>query len=291
MKLLKGPHMEKQTEVEGKIFKIKRFSVHDGPGIRTAVFLKGCPLNCIWCHSPEGISSEISIWYNRNICIGCAQCVQACPENALQLIRDAELHITIDRKVCNVTGDCVKICPSNALQFTGSVATVSGLISEIEKDIPFYHASGGGVTLTGGEPLFQPDFSSEILKTCKKMKIHTVVESCLYCDTETINGLLPYVDLFIVDIKLSDPVQHEFYTGKKNDIIKENFRFLTKSGKALIVRIPLIKNITDTNTNLNEILNFVNATDDKITVEYISYNPLAENNYKKLGIPFLLKEN
>jgi pyruvate formate lyase activating enzyme len=281
--------MEKPTDTEGIIFKIKRFSVHDGPGIRTSVFLKGCPLNCIWCHSPEGISSDISIWYNRNLCIECSQCVKACPNNALELITESVPYIKINREVCNVNGGCVKVCPTNAMQFTGLKTTVSGILNEIKKDTAFYQTSGGGVTITGGEPLFQPDFSAEILEKCKKMKIHTAIETSLFCERETIKRISEYVDLFIVDMKLYDPVQHINFTGKSNKIIKENFRYVAKSGKEILVRIPLVNNITDTDSNKNSILKFVHRINNKIPMEFLSYNPLTENNYKRLGIPFLLK--
>jgi pyruvate formate lyase activating enzyme len=282
--------MVNKSEKEGLIFKIKRFSVHDGPGIRTTVFLKGCPLNCIWCHSPEGISSDITIWHNRNLCISCSYCVQACPENALQLIKDPGPYIEIDRVRCINSGECVKTCPSQAIQFTGSVATVSEIINEIEKDSAFYQTSGGGITLTGGEPLFQPEYSEQILEACKKRNIHTAIETSLFCEKDVLNRLLPYVDLFIADLKLFDPIQHEYYTGKPNEIIKENFRFIAKSDKAITVRIPLIRNITDTAENKNAIINFVHESNKKIPVELISFNSLAGNNYKRLGIPFLLDE-
>lgn len=278
--------MVRAIETEGTIFKIKRFSIHDGPGIRTSVFLKGCPLNCIWCHSPEGISYGISIWYSRNLCIACNQCVEACPNKALEFILNEAPYINIDRDICNNTGYCVKACPTNAIQFTGSITTVSEIINEIEKDILFYRTSGGGVTLTGGEPLFQPDFSVEILKACKKRKIHTAIETCLFCERDAINRVLDYTDFFITDLKLFDPVQHKYYTGKTNEVIIENFRYIAKSGKSILVRIPLINNITDTKYNIEEIVNFVHETDEKIPVELISFNPLAENNYKKLGLPF-----
>ena len=281
--------MEKLHETEGKIFKIKRFAVHDGPGIRTTVFLKGCPLNCIWCHSPEGISPDISIWYNRNLCITCNQCVKACPNNALELIMNAEPYIKIDRELCNITGDCVKTCPTNAIQFTGSITKVSEIINEIEKDIVFYQTSGGGVTLTGGEPLYQPDFSAEILEACKKRKIHTAIETCLFCEIDAINRILDYVDLFIVDMKLFNSIQHEYYVGKTNENIKENFRYIAGLDKDIIVRIPLIEDIINTDDNLNAIIKFVRDINNKIPIEKINFNPLAENNYKKLGIPFLLK--
>ena len=271
------------------IFKIKRFSVHDGPGIRTSVFLKGCPLNCIWCHSPEGITSDISIWYNQNICIACGKCVQVCPNSALELIKGNEPFIQVDRNLCNSTGDCIRICPTNAMQFTGSVATISEIIIEIEKDLAYYQTSGGGVTLTGGEPLYQPDFSAGILEECKKRNLHTAVETSLYCDREVLKRVSENIDLFIIDMKLFDPAQHNYYTGKSNETIKENFQYMAKSGKDILVRIPLIKNITDSNINKKAIIDYVHGIDEKIPIEFINYNPLAENNYLRLGIPFLLK--
>jgi len=145
------------------------------------------------------------------------------------------------------------------------------------------------VTLTGGEPLYQPDFSLEILKACRQRNIHTAIETCLFCEREIIDRVLDYVDLFIVDMKISDPVKHKNYTGKSNTIIKENLSHLVRSGKSVLVRIPMIKDITDTENNKNELIDFINELNDKIPVEYISYNALAVNNYERLGIPFLLK--
>jgi pyruvate formate lyase activating enzyme len=289
MRLLKGQLMGKIGETEGTIFKIKRFSVHDGPGIRTSVFLKGCPLNCIWCHSPEGISQDISIWYDKSLCIACGECVKACRVHALELIASMESFMNIDRNKCNISGECVKVCPTGAIQFSGYKTNVSQIIDEIEKDILYYNTSGGGVTLTGGEPLFQPDFSEAILKECVKRNIHTAIETSLFCDFEIIKQISAFVNLFFIDMKIDDQTQHLKYTGKSNEIIKENFRYLAVSGKDIIVRIPLIPGITDTDENKNQIRNFVYEIKESIPIEFISYNPLAGNNYKRLGIPFLLE--
>lgn len=288
MKLLKEQHMERTHETEGMIFKIKRFSIHDGPGIRTSVFLKGCPLNCAWCHSPEGISSEISIWYSENLCIGCGQCVQACPNNALHMNNNSNPYVKITRGLCKASGDCVKICPTNALQLTGSTITASEIIDTIENDLVYYRTSGGGVTLTGGEPLYQPGFSTEVLKECRKRKIHTAIETCLFCEKDLIHSISDLVDLFIVDIKLFDPYLHKYYTGKTNEIIKENFRLIADRGKDILVRIPIIDNITNNEKNIKAIIEFVNKTGKDILIEKISFNPLTENSYKRLGIPFSL---
>jgi pyruvate formate lyase activating enzyme len=289
MKSSKEPPMEKQISKEGIIFKIKRFSIHDGPGIRTAVFMKGCPLNCVWCHSPEGISPHVSIWYNPNICISCGLCVKVCPANALKLTIVQDSKIEIDHKSCRLSGECIKKCPTNALQFTGSVASVSTVMEEIEKDIPFYRNSGGGITLTGGEPLFQPDFSTELLKACRAINIHTTIETSLFLEKSTLNRLSEFVDLFIVDLKIFDPELHRINTGKSNKIIMENFISLAGSGKEIIVRVPLIKDITDTKENRVSLINFVHCLNIDIPIEFIKSNALAGNNYRRLGMQYLLK--
>jgi len=280
--------MVKKNRREGIIFKIKRFSVHDGPGIRTSVFLKGCPLSCIWCHSPEGIDPGITIWHDRNLCIGCSLCVEGCPESALKLESGERPQILIDRDLCKQNGICTENCPTGAISFTGYRISVVEVIREIEKDILFYVTSGGGVTLTGGEPLFQPEFTTAVLKACRQKKIHTAIETCLHCERTAIESIMDFTDLFIVDLKLADQVRHLNYTGVTNDLIRENFRYIAEAGKEIIARIPLVENITDQEDNLISIKRFVDETNKNIRIEYISFNPLARNNYEKLQIPFRL---
>jgi pyruvate formate lyase activating enzyme len=281
--------MEKIIETEGTIFKIKRFSVHDGPGIRTSVFLKGCPLNCNWCHSPEGISSDITIWYDKSLCIACGECVMTCPHKALRFISETEQFIQINRGLCCMTGDCVNICPTGAIQFTGSKITVTDVMNEIAKDKLYYSTSGGGVTLTGGEPFYQPEFSGKILEECRRLNINTAIETSLFCERSTLDMIIDLVDSFIVDMKIFDRDRHVRFTGKPNDLIMDNIRFLSESGKCILVRIPMVDNITDSKENITAIRNFISSIDSRIPIEYINYNPLAENNYYRLGLPFQLK--
>lgn len=277
-----------KAEPKGTLFRIKRFSLHDGPGIRTTIFLKGCPLNCVWCHSPEGIDPDITIWHNKNLCIACGKCVGACPEEALEMDTLSGNNITINRTSCRLSGMCVDVCPTMAIEYNGFVTNVTDVMLEIEKDTHYYKSSGGGVTLSGGEPFFQPDFAREILKECHTRSIHTAVETSLFCKNEIIADLMKYIDLFIIDLKLFDPGQHLRHTGRSNTGIRKNFRFLMKSRKSITVRIPLIRNITDKHENIIRLSDYVNSFQRPVTIEYIDSNPLAENNYKRLGIPYLL---
>ncbi len=278
-------------DIAGLIFKIKRFSIHDGPGIRTTVFFKGCPLNCVWCHSPEGISTDNAIWHDKNSCIACGKCVEVCPSKALRLLKtNSENIIEINRELCRLTGSCVRICPADAIRFTGSVMTVSELLKEIEKDIVFYEKSGGGVTLSGGEALHQPEFAGAVLRVCKEKNIHTAIETCLFAEKEVIKSVSRFTDLFIIDLKLFDPVDHRHFTGQSNEVILENFLYFASTGKKIVVRIPLVPGITDTRENLGSIEKFVSSTGKDIPIEYIDYNLLTKNNYEKLGIEFPLNK-
>lgn len=263
----------------GMIFDIKRFAVHDGPGIRTTVFLKGCPLNCAWCQNPEGIRHTKTLWYFQNKCIQCNQCISACQAKALSL-GEGTRHIVIDRKKCVHLGGCIEICPTNALSFDGRSVTVDAVIDEINKDAFFYKQSGGGVTLSGGDPLFQPAFSHGILKEAKVIGLHTAVETSLYGDWTAVEKLAEYTDLFFIDIKLFDAAAHKKYTGVENHLIKQNFERLAKRKAEIVVRIPLIPGITTTEENIDQTAHYIKAIRGDIGIELINFNPLAENKFR-----------
>jgi pyruvate formate lyase activating enzyme len=264
----------------GKIIDIRRFSIHDGPGIRTTVFLKGCPLRCEWCHNPEGLENKLNLWYFENKCIRCNSCISACQNKALT-IQEAPLpYIIIDQGKCSNAGSCVAVCPTTALSFDGKELSSDDVVKVLINDRLFYNQSGGGITISGGDPLYQFEFSLEILKACKGELIHTAIETCLYAKREILEKFIPCVDYFIIDLKLFDSDVHERYTGVRNELIKSNFEHLASQKVKILVRIPLIPGITDTKENIKNISSFVNNVNKEIPIELMNYNPLAENKYR-----------
>ncbi len=264
----------------GNIIDIKKFTVHDGPGIRSTVFLKGCPLNCLWCHNPEGIESRISLWYFEKKCIRCHRCIPACGNGALSLGEESRPHICIDRNRCGNLGSCVDACPTAALCFDGRAISPEEVVSILLEDRSFYQQSGGGITLSGGEPTCQHAFSLEILKGCKSHKIHTAIETCMHVKRDILERFIPYTDLFLVDVKLFDNGEHQKYTGVRNEQILSNFRFLADQAVPMQVRIPLIPGITATAENLRAIARYIAGINGQIPIELMNYNPLAGNKYR-----------
>jgi pyruvate formate lyase activating enzyme len=268
----------------GVIFDIKQYAIHDGPGIRTTVFFKGCPLACWWCHNPEGLEMIQQIDYQKTLCIGCGECVAACPERALALTPEG---ITTNMSLCKTCGSCVDACVAEARQMIGRTVTSGELMNKIIKDIPFYDASGGGVTFSGGEPLMQPDFLLKVLKECGREKIHRTVDTSGYVDTEILLSVVRETDLFLFDLKFMDPEKHIEFTGKPNHLILNNLKQLARSSVEIIVRIPLIPGINTDDENLDFIGMFLRVLPEIRHVQLLPYHDFQKNKYARLHTEYL----
>ena len=265
---------------KGVIFDIKRYAIHDGPGIRTTVFMKGCPLKCCWCHNPEGISPKPELMYFEFKCIHCHTCVKVCPKNAITFDENEVQHI--DREKCTGCGICSNACPTSALRLVGRVITVEELLEEIGKDVQLYDNSNGGVTFSGGEPLFQPQFLKEALKACKERYTHTALDTSGYAPREILKSIMPYVDLFLYDLKLADEKEHEKYTGVSNKLIKENLKFLVENGRAknTILRFPVIPGITDTEWNVKGWVKFLSNLRGLQEIDLLPFHDVSEKFHR-----------
>ncbi|MDW7738442.1 MAG: glycyl-radical enzyme activating protein [Bacillota bacterium] len=273
--------------IKGTIFNVQRFSLYDGPGIRTTVFFKGCPLSCWWCHNPEGIGGEAKLVVETRSCIGCASCVTICPEGALSL-NDQNMAV-IDYNRCNLCRKCLEVCPTGALELIGREVTVDELVDELLKDRIIFEESGGGVTLSGGEPLQQDEFIINLLKALKKEQIHTVVDTSGCAPWETIEEVAKWTDLFLYDLKLVDRDKSMKYTGVTGDNIRLNLQKMNSKGINILIRVPLIPTVNDDPESLRllgEFLRECGITD----LELLSYHKHGIHKKKKLGEKYQLAD-
>jgi pyruvate formate lyase activating enzyme len=272
----------------GIITNIQRCSTEDGPGIRTTVFLKGCPMSCIWCHNIETIDPEPTlVWYAVK-CIGYKGCVHACPENALEMTPDG---IRIDREKCNVCGACEEACPTGAVKVMGKVWSSDDLVQELLRDKVFFETSRGGVTLSGGEATYQSKFAIEIAKGLQAEGIHVALDTCGYCSEKVLNDILPHVDLVLYDLKTMNPKKHEQYTGVPLKTVLDNARIIAKSKKSVWIRTPIIPEHTDDEDNIRAIARFI--IDNMPTVErydLLAFNRMCVDKYALFDLEYPLKD-
>jgi pyruvate formate lyase activating enzyme len=306
----------------GTIFDIKKYSINDGPGIRTTVFFSGCPLSCLWCHNPESQSLTPQLLYREARCLTCGACVEACPEGAISLETENSLvnektqsrsnakentdpalqletfapsrlrvkRVFTDREKCTRCQTCIAACYSGAREFSGRMVTVREVMAQVEREIPFYDESGGGVTFSGGEPLMQPGFLSALLRACREQEIHTVVDTSGFANWNVFEQIRQDVDLFLYDLKHMNSAYHREVTGVPNEPILSNLRALSKHGHRILVRIPLIPGVNDDDQNLRQSGEFLASLPKLEGLEVMGYHDIAQAKYEALGREYQLPD-
>ncbi|MCP4726788.1 MAG: glycyl-radical enzyme activating protein [bacterium] len=268
--------------ITGQIFDIKRYALHDGPGIRTTVFFKGCPMHCRWCHNPEGITEVGEIIWRVERCKRCDDCIKSCTKNA---IIDKGGVRYIDKKKCDLCGDCLEVCGTEAIEMVGKEMTVDEVMAEIERDMIFYDESGGGVTFSGGEPLNQPEFLNSLLAKCKELDLHTTVDTSGYCSYQVFKKIQDKVDLFLFDLKCIDNYVHKLYTGVSNKIILENLKKLYITGNNILIRMSLIPGVNDDTEIVNSTVEFISGLKKIKEINLLPYHKMGIDKFKRLHNP------
>jgi pyruvate formate lyase activating enzyme len=269
---------------KGIVFEVKRFAIDDGPGIRTTIFLKGCPLHCWWCHNPEGQALAPELMYRSMRCTGCNECVKICAKAAISCVGES---MAIDREKCNLCGRCCQKCPTEALAIVGKEMSLNEVLKEIDKDLIFYGESEGGVTVSGGEPLSQLTFLNSLLDECKGRGIQTAVDTCGYAPYKSIDKISNRADLFLYDIKIIDEKKHRKYTGVSNKTILQNFKKLTDKGSNIQVRFPVIPGINDSEENVTKTAEFLVSCGTK-NISLLPYHRSGIEKYTGLGRTYKL---
>ncbi len=265
----------------GLIFDIKKYAINDGPGIRLTVFFKGCNLACEWCHNPESISTKVQKMYTASKCIGAVKCIDNCPNDALKM---TEAGIVTDYNVCNFCGICAEVCPTKAFEILGKFKPIDELMKVIDNEAAFFDQSGGGVTFSGGEPLMHADYLLQILKECGKRFYHRVVDTTAFSSLETILEVAQHTELFLIDLKVMDEIIYKKFTSVSNKKILRNITELSKTDVDIIFRMPLIKGVNASRSNIVKTAEFMNSLDgDRKVINLLPYHKVAENKYKKLG--------
>ncbi|MEA5001939.1 MAG: glycyl-radical enzyme activating protein [Christensenella sp.] len=276
-----------ETKKKGTVFEIERFAINDGPGIRTLVFLKGCPLACTWCSNPESQVGGPQIMWWKTRCLGCLRCVEVCPHAA---IAAGPGGIVIDKERCTYCGLCAQGCNAEALTMVGKVMSVEDVMREISKDEGFYENSGGGVTFSGGEAFAQYPFLLELCKTAKKRRYHTCIETTGYTDWEKLKATAEYIDIFLYDLKCMDDEVHKKVTGVSNTLILENYIRLKKTNANIIVRVPVIPGINDDDENFRKMATFLAKHSPGCRIDLLPYHRLGISKYERLRMGYELPD-
>ena len=266
----------------GWVFDCKRFSIHDGQGLRSTLFLKGCPLRCPWCHNPEGMVPGQRLSHTAARCIGCGSCLRACPESALSP-GNSDRDVRIEETRCTMCGKCIDACPTGAMAFDAREMSSEQAIAELLRDQTFFDVSSGGVTVSGGEPLLQPEFAIEVLDGCRRRGVGTAIETCLAAPLRHVEAMARVTDEVFVDIKLADERQHREVLGWSLELIHRNLRYLVGVRANVVVRVPLIPGFTATESNLHGIGRIIAGLEPQPPVELLNFNPFAEAKYRRLG--------
>ena len=269
------------------VFNIQRYAIHDGDGIRTSIFFKGCPLRCAWCHNPESQNYLPELIYHAERCIGCELCQELCPYGAISYAQTSGRNPTpiavTDHERCTACGSCTESCPAAAREIAGKNYTVTELVKIVEQDRPFYEESGGGVTLSGGEPLARDISGVEaLLSECKRRGISTAVDTCGYVPWEHFERVLPFTDLFLYDVKMLDSTGHKQYTGIDNDLILDNLCHLSKCGAMIDIRVPVIGGVNDTNAEMSAIADFLKKNVTPRRIHLLPYHNTGSAKFQKL---------
>lgn len=293
-------------QARGTVFSIERCSLHDGPGVRTTVFLKGCTLQCIWCHNPEGLKKEVQLRYFKEKCVGCGKCAAVCPNGVHRFEKNFSWedggrapHV-MERSLCAVCGMCSEACPSGALVMEGNEKGAGEIFETIKKDLPFYRRTGGGVTLSGGEPLMQPEFAAELLTLCRNAGIHTAIETAGFVPWQAFERVIPVTDLFLFDYKASSEEDQRRFTGGSRERILENLSLLNEEMRkretqeadscGIWLRCPIIPGINDMDQHFDEIRRLQNIYDRIVRTDLMPYHELGKGKWEQLGIEYDLKE-